>query len=67
MIAIFTYQLEKAATKFEEAQVPVAHINKIILNLSDRSGIGYVTEAELEMLKIQDNQETGINNIINIM
>ena len=59
VIAIFTYQLEKAATKFQEAQVPLYTLTNYSELIQIAQETGYVTEAELEMLKkFKDNQET---------
>ncbi|HBC91174.1 MAG TPA: orotate phosphoribosyltransferase, partial [Lactococcus sp.] len=59
VIAIFTYQLEKATLKFEQAQVPLHTLTNYSELIQIAQETGYVTEDELEMLKkFKDNQET---------
>lgn len=59
VIAIFTYQLEKAATQFEKSQVPLYTLTDYSELIQIAQETGYVTAEELEMLKkFKDNQET---------
>ncbi len=59
VVAIFTYELEKANSKFAEAGVKLATLTTYSELIEIAKETGYVTKEELELLKkFKENQET---------
>ncbi len=59
VVAIFTYELEKASRKFAEAGVQLATLTTYSELIEIAKETGYVTKEELELLKkFKENQET---------
>ncbi|BAL50969.1 MULTISPECIES: orotate phosphoribosyltransferase [Lactococcus] len=59
VVAIFTYELEKANSKFTEAGVKLATLTTYSELIEIAKETGYVTKEELELLKkFKENQET---------
>lgn len=59
VVAIFTYELEKASRKFAEAGVKLATLTTYSELIEIAKETGYVTKEELELLKkFKENQET---------
>ena len=59
VVAIFTYELEKANSKFAESGVKLATLTNYSELIEIAKETGYVTKEELELLKkFKENQET---------
>ena len=59
VVAIFTYELEKANSKFADAGVKLATLTTYSELIEIAKETGYVTKEELELLKkFKENQET---------
>lgn len=59
VVAIFTYQLEKAAVKFDQANVKLETLTNYSELIEIAQETGYVTADELALLKkFKENQET---------
>ena len=62
VVAIFTYELEKANSKFADAGVKLATLTTYSELIEIAKETGYVTKEELELLKkFKENQETWQN------
>ena len=62
VVAIFTYELEKANSKFADAGVKLATLTTYSELIEIAKETGYVTKEELKLLKkFKENQETWQN------